>query len=339
MAANRILGPPLATWTFPDTWKTMWFVQPRRRNYEQSWKKLENPPSNSKNPSLRLSTQYAVLMEMRSLQLQLSLTPSLFKPKLLSHLPYPILRLRSPPVASLPRNAISISQSQQTGVVQNGALEEEYSVSLPEGLLRELMPTHVAVIMDGNRRVLTVFAFSSNNWFRPKVETDFLMGLFERGLRDELENFTKAGIRISVIGDSAKLPKPLQVLITDALEVTKNNSRLHLIMAVNYSGQKDIVQACQSISLKVKDGVVKPEDINEFLIEDELETNCTDFPCPDLLIRTSGELRISNFLLWQLAYTELYFAHTHWPDFGEDEFLEALSSFQQRQRRYGGQNS
>ncbi|KAL2484823.1 Dehydrodolichyl diphosphate synthase 2 [Abeliophyllum distichum] len=309
---------------------------------------------------------------MRSLQLQLSLTPSLFKPKLLSHLPYPILRLRSPPVASLPRNAISISQSQQTGVVQNGALEEEYSVSLPEGLLRELMPTHVAVIMDGNRRwarmrglpiwsgyeagvralrrlvelcckweirVLTVFAFLSNNWFRPKVETDFLMGLFERGLRDELENFTKAGIRISVIGDSAKLPKPLQVLITDALEVTKNNSRLHLIVAVNYSGQKDIVQACQSISLKVKDGVVKPEDINEFLIEDELETNCTDFPCPDLLIRTSGELRISNFLLWQLAYTELYFAHTHWPDFGEDEFLEALSSFQQRQRRYGGQNS
>ncbi|KAL2509870.1 Dehydrodolichyl diphosphate synthase 2 [Forsythia ovata] len=312
---------------------------------------------------------------MRSLQLQalqLSLTPSLFKPKLLSHLPYSTLRLPSPPVASLPRNAISISQSQQTGVVQNGAPEEEYLASLPEGLLRELMPNHVAVIMDGNRRwarmrglpiwsgyeagvralrrlvelcckweirVLTVFAFSSNNWFRPKVETDFLMGLFERGLRDELENFTKAGIRISVIGDSTKLPKPLQVLITEALEVTKNNSRLHLIVAVNYSGQKDIVQACQSISLKVKDGVVKPEDIDEFLIEDELETNCTDFPCPDLLIRTSGELRISNFFLWQLAYTELYFEHTHWPDFGEDEFLEALHSFQQRQRRYGGQNS
>lgn len=121
----------------------------------------------------------------------------------------------------------------------------------------------------------------------------------------------RAGIRISVIGGSTKFPKPLQVLITDAMEVTKNNSRLHLIVAVNYSGQNDIVQACQSIALKVKDGVVKLEDINEFLIERELETNCTDFPCPDLLIRTSGELRISNFLLWQLAFTELYFEHSH----------------------------
>lgn len=310
-------------------------------------------------------------MEMSSLQLHLSLAPTLFKPKFLSHFLCPTLRFRSIPVASLSKNAISISQFHESGFVQNGA-PEEFSDSLPEGLLRELMPTHVAVIMDGNRRwarmrglpigsgyeagvrtlrrlvelcckwgikVLTVFAFSSNNWFRPKVETDFLMGLFERGLRDELENFNKSGIRISVIGDSTKLPKPVQILITDAMEVTKNNSRLHLIVAVNYSGQNDIVQACQSIALKVKDGVVKPEDINEFSIERELETNCTDFPCPDLLIRTSGELRISNFLLWQLAFTELYFAHSHWPDFGDDEFLEALRSFQQRQRRYGGRDS
>lgn len=99
------------------------------------------------------------------------------------------------------------------------------------------------------------------------------------------------------------------------------------------------MQACQKLAIKVKDGLIEPEEINEFLVERELETNCTDFPHPDLLIRTSGEIRISNFLLWQLAYTELYFAHSLWPDFGEDEFREAVYSFQRRQRRYGGQKS
>lgn len=144
-----------------------------------------------------------------------------------------------------------------------------------------------------------------------------------------------ADVRISLIGDSSKLLKPLQVLLADAMKTTENNSRLHLIIAVNYSGQRDVVQACQKLAVKVKDGLIEPKDINEFLVERELETNCTDFPYPDLLIRTSGELRISNFLLWQLAHTELYFTHSHWPDFGEDEFLEALCSFQDRQRRYG----
>ncbi|KAL0347428.1 UNVERIFIED_CONTAM: putative envelope ADP,ATP carrier protein, chloroplastic [Sesamum calycinum] len=171
------------------------------------------------------------------------------------------------------------------------------------------------------------------------VETDFLMGLFERGLRDELQHLMSAGVRISIIGDVSKLLKPLQVLLADAMETTINNSKLHLIIAVNYSGQNDIVQACQKLAVKVKDGLIEPEEINEFLVERELETNCTDFPYPDLLIRTSGEIRISNFLLWQLAYTELYFAHSLWPDFGEDEFREAVCSFQIRQRRYGGQKS
>ncbi|CAK9152922.1 unnamed protein product [Ilex paraguariensis] len=249
----------------------------------------------------------------------------------------------------------------------------EEDLLLPAGLQKEFMPKHVAVIMDGNRRwarmrglpvvlgyeagiralrrvmglcckwgiirVLTVFAFSSDNWFRPKVEVDFLMRLFGRGLKDELENFVRKNIRISVIGDSSKLPKPLQELIMAATETTKNNSGLHLIVAVNYSGQRDIVQACQSIALKAKDGLIEPEDINEFLIEQELDTRCAAFPHPDLLIRTSGELRVSNFLLWQLAYTELFFTQSHWPEFGESEFLEALHSFQQRQRRYGGKNT
>ncbi|KAF8397299.1 hypothetical protein HHK36_016212 [Tetracentron sinense] len=241
----------------------------------------------------------------------------------------------------------------------------------PAGLRRESMPKHVAVVMDGNVRwarkrglppgsgheagvrslrelielcckweirVLTVFAFSSDNWFRPKVEVDFLMSLFEKGIKEELENFVRENIRISVIGDSSKLPKSLQKLITDTEEITKNNSGLQLIVAASYSGQYDIVQACQSIAHKVKDGVIQPEDINKSLIEQELETNCTEFPYPDLLIRTSGELRVSNFLLWQLAYTELFFARSLWPDFGEADFVEALHSYQQRQRHYGGRD-
>lgn len=243
---------------------------------------------------------------------------------------------------------------------------------LPENLRPELMPRHVAVIMDGNVRwarqrglpaaagheagvrslrelvelcckwgirVLSVFAFSSDNWIRPKVEVDFLMSLCERGIKSELDNFVREGIRISLIGDSSKLPNSLQKAFTDAAETTKYNSGLHLILAVSYSGQYDIVQACRSIADKVKDGVIQLEDINECLIEDELQTNCTEYPYPDLLIRTSGEVRISNFLLWQLAYTELFFVRALWPDFGEAEFIEALCSFQKRQRRYGGRDS
>lgn len=124
----------------------------------------------------------------------------------------------------------------------------------------------------------------------------------------------------------------------NAEDSTKDNSRLQLIVAVSYSGKYDVVQACKSVAKKVQDGLLNLEDINENIIEQELETNCTQFPYPDLLIRTSGELRVSNFLLWQLAYTELFFNRELWPDFGKNEFIEALSSFQQRQRRYGGRH-
>lgn len=242
---------------------------------------------------------------------------------------------------------------------------------MPEGLRPELMPRHVAVIMDGNVRwarqrglpgsagheagvqslrklvglcgkwgvkVLSVFAFSYDNWARPKVEVDFLMKLFERGIQSELDKFVREGIRISVIGDSSKLPTSLQKLISQAENDTKDNTKLQLIVAVSYSGKYDIVQACRNIAQKVKDEVVQVEEIDERLIEQELETNCTDYPYPDLLIRTSGELRVSNFLLWQLAYTELFFVRALWPDFGQEEFIEALKSFQQRNRRYGGRH-
>ncbi|KAJ7959801.1 Alkyl transferase [Quillaja saponaria] len=121
--------------------------------------------------------------------------------------------------------------------------------------------------------------------------------------------------------------------------MTKDNSRLQITVAVSYSGKYDAVQACTSIAQKVKDDHIQLKDINDNLIEQELETNCTEFPYPDLLIRTSGELRVSNFLLWQLAYTELFFVQELWPDFGKAEFVEALTSFQQRQRRYGGRDS
>ncbi|XP_075474991.1 cis-prenyltransferase 4, chloroplastic-like isoform X1 [Primulina tabacum] len=293
----------------------------------------------------------------------------------LSHAPELSPNTRRPSFFFIPK-AFTETEPPGNGVSINGLLPVHYAEEdpspLPSGLREDSMPSHVAVIMDGNRRwarmrglpagsgyeagaralrrvvdlcckwgirVLTVFAFSSDNWVRPKMETDFLMGLFDRGLRNELQHLIRRKVHISVIGDCTKLSKPLQVLLSEAAETTKNNSQLHLILAVNYSGQNDLVQACQNIAQKVKDGLIEPEDINKFLLERELETNCTEFPNPDLLIRTSGELRISNFLLWQLAYTELYFTNSLWPDFGEDEFVKALRSFQQRQRRYGGRSS
>ncbi|KAJ0808886.1 putative decaprenyl diphosphate synthase, di-trans-poly-cis-decaprenylcistransferase [Helianthus annuus] len=236
----------------------------------------------------------------------------------------------------------------------------------PDAGCSPFMPNHVAVIMDGNRRwarsrglmpeagylagarslklfvnlccnwgirIVTVFAFSSDNWLRPKAEVDFLMRLLESALKDEIAYMLREDIKLSVIGDSSKLPKSLKEFITYAETTTENNSRLNLVIAINYSGKNDIVQACQSIARKVKDGLVDPEEINEFMIENELGTHPD--PHPDLLIRTSGEVRVSNFFLWQLAYTELYFTESLWPDFGEDEFLHALRAFQHRLRRYG----
>ncbi|XP_054791770.1 cis-prenyltransferase 4, chloroplastic-like isoform X1 [Prosopis cineraria] len=252
----------------------------------------------------------------------------------------------------------------------------------PPELRPELMPKHVAVIMDGNRRwakirglpapagheaglqtmrriidlccdwgikVLTLFWFSCDNWARPKEEVDYLMSLFERTIAMEIETYKsqlfswytcyREGIQISVIGDTLKLPASLQRTMISATETTKQNSRLQLLIAVSYSGRYDVVEACKAVAEKVKDGVVQVEDINEGLIEKELETKWTGFPNPDLMIRTGGELRVSNFLLWQMAYTELFFDPHLWPDYGKDQFVEALASFQHRQRRFGGSRS
>lgn len=244
--------------------------------------------------------------------------------------------------------------------------------ALPAGLQKEFLPRHVAVIMDGNVRwarrmklpdskghdsgvrslremvdlclewdipVLSVFAFSYDNWLRSKREVDFLMFLFERVLKSEMEKSSSKGIRLSVIGDLSLLPKSLQILINEAVERTKSNTKLQLIVAASYSGRYDVVQACRSLARKVKNEEIQVEDIDDSLIEQELETKCTAIPHPDLLIRTSGELRISNFLLWQSAYTEFFFTETLWPDFRKDDFVQALLSYQTRQRRYGGRQS
>lgn len=146
----------------------------------------------------------------------------------------------------------------------------------------------------------------------------------------------RKNIRVSVIGDISKLPKSLEELIVNVEVSNKNNTQFQLIVAVSYSGQYDLVQACQRIAMKIKDGIIEPNDVNESLIEQELETNCSEFPDPDLIIRTSVEPRISNFMLSQLAYTEPFFAQSLWPDSGEADFIEALQSFQQRRRLYGG---
>ncbi|KAL9152656.1 hypothetical protein ABFS82_11G138100 [Erythranthe guttata] len=249
-----------------------------------------------------------------------------------------------------------------------GAYEE-----LPEGLEKELMPKHVAVIMDGNRRwaksrglpvqlghiagrramkqltrnckkfgvqVLTVFAFSTENWIRPKEEVNFLMNLFEEVIRSDMEELIQNDVRVSVVGNVGGLRPSLQSLISSSSERSKDNKGMDMVTALNYSGRHDITEATKQIARKVKDGVLgSVEDIDETLIEKHLQTNVIEessYRNPDLLIRTSGELRLSNFMLWQSAYTELIFVDKLFPDFNEGDLVEALTLFQKRQRRYGG---
>uniref|UniRef100_A0ACD5TB25 Uncharacterized protein n=1 Tax=Avena sativa TaxID=4498 RepID=A0ACD5TB25_AVESA len=188
-------------------------------------------------------------------------------------------------------------------------------------------------------RVLTAFAFSHENWNRPKPEVDVLMVLIERLIHDNVDDFLSQGIRLRVIGDYSRLPLSLQNTAREAEDATRNNSQLDLILAIGYSGRRDILQACRSLVGKVHGKLLRPEDIDESLFANELQTSFTDgelpYPDPDLLIRTSGELRLSNFLLWQTTYSEIFFTNTLWPDFGEADYLEALTSFQSRDRRFG----
>jgi len=227
-------------------------------------------------------------------------------------------------------------------------------------------PAHIAIIMDGNGRwatrrglprvaghragadavrrtvtacgdlgvrFLTLYAFSSENWKRPASEVSDLFGLLRLYLRRELAELHSNGIRLRVIGDRTRLPADVVELIADGERVTAGNSRFTLVIAINYGGQAEIVSAARRIAEAAKAGTLDPSSIDEAVFESHLDT--TDIPNPDLLVRTSGEQRLSNFLLWQTAYTELVFTPTLWPDFGREALEEAIDEFHRRDRRYG----
>ncbi|HVY18465.1 MAG TPA: isoprenyl transferase [Bauldia sp.] len=228
-------------------------------------------------------------------------------------------------------------------------------------------PRHVAIIMDGNGRWakarglprseghrrgveavrrtvrsaidlgihhLTLFSFSSENWSRPADEVDFLFGLFRHFIRRDVAELHSAGVRISVIGKRAGLPADILDMIEEAEALTAGNRTLKLIFAFNYGARDEIVRAVQSLAAEVQEGRIAPEAISEATIGEHLDTAAV--PDPDLIIRTSGELRLSNFLLWQSAYSELVFAPVLWPDFNADALRAALEEFGGRSRRYGG---
>ena len=182
-------------------------------------------------------------------------------------------------------------------------------------------------------RILTLFAFSSENWRRPKREVSLLMDLFLSALQQEIEELDDNNVRLRVLGDRRAFPESLQQSIRDAEKLTAGNKGLHLFIAANYGGRWDITQAVKQLAREAASGSLDPAGIDSELIGSRLSLR--GVPDPDLFIRTGGEQRISNFLLWHLAYTELYFTECLWPEFDRDEFAKALASFARRQRRFG----
>jgi undecaprenyl diphosphate synthase len=180
---------------------------------------------------------------------------------------------------------------------------------------------------------LTLYAFSTENWQRPKKEVNALMLLLKRFLKNERQEMLENDIRLNVIGQIERLPKSVQQEIKRTMTLTEANNALHLHLALSYGGRSEIVRMAQILSEKCVHGHINPEAIDEQLVADHLFTR--DIPDPDLLIRTSGEMRISNFLLWQIAYSELYITPTLWPDFGQDEFVYILEEYLKRERRFG----
>lgn len=240
-------------------------------------------------------------------------------------------------------------------------------MSLPADLKPETLPQHVAIIMDGNGRwarkrflprsaghtagmykvksvirmssdlgirYLTLYAFSTENWKRPEAEVGFLMKLLIEFLNQELDEMHRRNVVFRTIGDVTALPDPVQKVLCGAEEKTRNNTGLTVNIALNYGARSEIARAARRAAEKVQAGELEPEAITEELIAQELET--AGQPDPDFLIRTSGEKRLSNFLLYQLAYAEFYFTPVLWPDFGEEQYAEALRTYEERDRRYGG---
>ncbi|HDK25793.1 MAG TPA: isoprenyl transferase [Candidatus Atribacteria bacterium] len=229
------------------------------------------------------------------------------------------------------------------------------------------LPKHLAIIMDGNGRwaekkglprsaghregaktvrrvitsclnfnipILTLFAFSTENWKRPKNEINYLIKLFERVLNKEKENFIKNNIKINFIGRLNELPNSLNETMNELSKSTRKNNKLILNIAINYGGRAEIVDAFKSIALKIVENKIDIKEINENIIKNNLYTH--NLPDPDLLIRTAGEMRISNFMIWQVAYTEFWVTPIFWPDFSENNLVEAIINFQKRVRKYGG---
>ncbi|HZV69926.1 MAG TPA: isoprenyl transferase [Saprospiraceae bacterium] len=228
------------------------------------------------------------------------------------------------------------------------------------------LPRHVAVIMDGNGRwakehgkpriwghrngvksvrevteaaaeigipFLTLYAFSTENWNRPRLEVNALMDILVSTIREELATMNKNNIRLNAIGDMDRLPVRTKKALLEGIENTKTNDRMTLTLALNYSSRWEITEAMRKVAGLAAEGKIKPEDIDESAVSSFLTT--ANMPDPELLIRTSGEHRISNFLLWQIAYTELYFSDVYWPDFEREDFYNAILDFQQRERRFG----
>lgn len=229
------------------------------------------------------------------------------------------------------------------------------------------IPAHIAIILDGNGRwakakgmprnyghvqgsknvericeeayrmgvkYLTVYAFSTENWNRPKDEVDALMKLLRNYMKTCLKTAAKNDMKVRVIGDKTGLDEDIRNRIAELEEATKDNGGLNFQIALNYGSRDEIVRAVRRVSEDVKEGKVKPEDIDEKMFETYLDTH--GIPDPDLMIRTSGELRLSNYLLWQLAYTEFYFTDIPWPDFTKEELSKAIEQYNRRDRRYGG---
>lgn len=180
---------------------------------------------------------------------------------------------------------------------------------------------------------LTLYAFSTENWNRPKLEVDTLMKLLVSSLKKELDTFSKNNIRLNSIGNLDMLPKSVQKELLTVIEKTKNNTRMTLTLALSYGSREEILNAVKKISDKVKNNIISTESIDESIFNNHLYTH--DLPDVDLVVRTSGEHRISNFLLWQIAYAEFYFTDVLWPDFSEENLYEAIISYQKRERRFG----
>lgn len=230
----------------------------------------------------------------------------------------------------------------------------------------ERIPKHIAIIMDGNGRwaknkghlrifghkhgvrtvrnvvetaselgvkYLTLYAFSTENWNRPKLEVNALMELLAESIKRETASMMENGIRLEIIGNIDELPRKCNKQLLETVEATKDNKRMTLILALSYSGRWDIIEAVRKIAAEVKKGNIEPDKIDENVLNAALNT--ARFPNPDLLIRTSGEQRISNFLLWEIAYSEIHFTPVLWPDFTTDDFYNAILDYQSRERRFG----